>query len=110
MIVIPDIVKTIHSSYQKDHIYIKDTNSKYIYGNQAFLSFYNLFNIKQIYKKTDYDLPWNKYAEEYFRNDQEAISTGELQVIEKSIKTNGDDDILLLSRKYAFYDQETKQS
>lgn len=110
MIVIPNIVRAMHSHYQREHIYIKDMHSKYIYGNEAFLSFYNLSNIDQIYQKTDFDLPWEKYAEEYVRNDQEAISTGELQVIEKSIKINGGDDMLLLSQKRSFYDPITKQS
>lgn len=106
---VTNAIINVANHHLSEFVYIKDECSRYVYANEWFLSFYGMTCLEQIYHKTDYDLPWEKYAGQYITHDNEAIAIGELQVIEPTLAPKGN-EVLILSHKYAFHDPETKQS
>lgn len=104
-----DIAHTFVNRHQNDLVCIKNKQSLFIDANDAFLSFFGMADIEQLYGKTDYDLPCAPFAGQYIENDKEAMLDGELQIFEPTVQYNGRKK-LLLSHKYSFIHPDSKQS
>jgi PAS domain S-box-containing protein len=61
-------------------LYVKDTESRMIMGNQAFVRQIGLQNERDIIGKNDYDFFWPLQADAYRRDDAEVVRTGTPQI------------------------------
>ncbi len=60
-----------------DYIYLKDTDSRFILGNNGLLRSFGKETIDEIYGKTDFDFHPIENAREYFADEQEIIRSGQ---------------------------------
>ena len=60
-----------------DYIYLKDTDSRFILGNNGLLRSFGKKTIDEIYGKTDFDFHPIENAREYFADEQEIIRSGQ---------------------------------
>ena len=58
-------------------VHWKDRNSVYLGCNHRFARDAELDSPEQIIGKTDFDLPWKRYARLYQRRDRQVIRTGQ---------------------------------
>ncbi len=59
-----------------DYIYVKDSNGRFMLGNQAVIRQMGLSSLQELIGKSDYDLFPPQIAEKYFNEEQKIIKTG----------------------------------
>lgn len=71
-----EVKNSIHHPFMNLNglVFWKDTQSKFLGCNQSFASFANCKTPEQMIGLTDYDLPWNDYADTYREHDTTTLS------------------------------------
>ncbi|NQT26753.1 PAS domain S-box protein [candidate division KSB1 bacterium] len=70
-----NLLKTLMDNIP-DHIYFKDTDSRFITINNAQAERFNISDAKHVIGKTDFDFFTEEHARQAFENEQEIIRTG----------------------------------
>ncbi|MCS6815241.1 MAG: PAS domain-containing protein, partial [Cyanobacteria bacterium] len=73
------------------YVFWKDINSVYLGCNRNFAELAGLASPEDIVGKTDYDLPWRKYAQQFIDRDRKVIATNQpiYRVIDPIISAKG---------------------
>jgi len=82
----------------------KDKNSIVIQCNNVFLEYAGLKSADQVLGKTDYDFPWNNYADIYRAHELDALSGNHYSTI-LPLKNHNDEDLIFLHTKIAKIDE-----
>ncbi len=84
-------------------IWIKDENFCYVACNQSCKFFIGARTGKIFLGRSDYDLPWDKYAEIYREGDQ-LILHGKTLTFLHPVRTFDNKELIILTKKSPFYD------
>lgn len=85
--------------------WIKDITGRYIACNHSIAKVAGLNSINEIIGRTDYELPWSKYADDLVKNDKQVMVLGTPQIREEVISAKKGKAIILLSIKAPFRDE-----
>ncbi|OGT50633.1 MAG: hypothetical protein A3F17_00920 [Gammaproteobacteria bacterium RIFCSPHIGHO2_12_FULL_41_15] len=69
-------------------IFWKDVNGIFLGCNRKFANFAGKENMADIIGKTDYDMPWRRFAKEYLRDDQKVIRSKQPVYNQLELNTN----------------------
>ena len=86
-------------------IYWKDNHSVYLGGNKLMLQ---MAGVNDLIGKTDFDMPWKKYANHMQTTDKQVINLNALIEHQDSITIAGDKDVIMLSRKFPLTNPDGK--
>ncbi|NUM54579.1 MAG: PAS domain-containing protein [Candidatus Hydrogenedentes bacterium] len=90
-----------------DYIFAKDTKSRFILNNSSHLRLLKASVQEEVYGKTDYDIFPAELADQYYRDEQHVIETGQSLVNrEESVLTEEGTQRWLLTTKVAWRDSE----
>lgn len=70
-------------------IFWKSLDGKFLGCNKLFLDISGFHDYKELIGKTDAELPWSKYKDEYYQDDQHVMKTGETITRTESIPMPG---------------------
>ncbi|GEM_PF-1145701 len=93
-----------------DHIYVKDSQSRFLIANRAVARFMNMAMIEEMVGKTDFDLYEAELAKQLFEEEQKIIESGnpiinvEMAYLDRCTGKN----VLLLTTKIPFQDSHGK--
>ena len=75
-----------------DHIYMKDLQSRFINSNVSHMNVMGVHSMADIIGKTDFDFFPHDLADEYYRNEQEVIASGQplLNKVEQVVHKSGE--------------------
>jgi PAS domain S-box-containing protein len=87
-------------------IFWKDKESRYLGCNKLFLDDFDLKDQSELIGKSDFEMSWKKYAQDYFDDDQLVMETRKNKInYEEKLVTADGNEVWLSTSKVVLYDE-----
>lgn len=97
--------QTLVNSLPGNH-YFKDSESRYLAINNGFSNILKLESLDKLVGQSDFNQPWEQYADVYRNNDKKVISSNKSSIFVHPIVTYNKEKILIINKKIPFSNDE----